>query len=117
MKKLFMFGVLFLVALTLAACTKDPTITFPKEEIDMELGQEITLAPVVSDKELEVVYSVGAGEVVSLDGAKVTALRKGEATITATFKDTKISATVKIFVGRDYDVNKQIGRASCRERV
>lgn len=106
MKKLFMFGVLFLVALTLAACTKDPTITFPKEEIDMELGQEITLAPVVSDKELEVVYSVGAGEVVSLDGAKVTALRKGEATITATFKDTKISATVKIFVGRDYDVNK-----------
>lgn len=105
MKKLFMFGVLFLVAFTLAACGKD-TISFAKAEIDMEVAEELVLAPKLSDKELEVEYSVEPAGIVELEGAKVTALKKGDAVVKATIKGTKISATVKIFVGRNYDVNK-----------
>ncbi len=106
MKKLFMFGVLFLVALTLAACTKDPTVSFPKAEIDMEVGEELRLAPVLSEAGLVVVYSVETTTVIELNGAVVKALAKGSAVVTATIKDTKIKATVTIFVGRDYDINK-----------
>lgn len=106
MKKLFMFGVLFLAVLTLAACKKDPTISFADAELDLAVGEEVDLAPVLSETGLEVVYSVAPEGVVEITGATVKALADGEATVTATIKDTEITATVKIYVGRNYDITK-----------
>ena len=82
----------------LVGCTKEETISFADENLTMVVGDEETLAPVLSDEALEVVYSAVPADAVTFDGSKITAVKAGTVTVTATIKDTKISATLTVTI-------------------
>ncbi len=73
-----------------------PTISFENEELEVEAGEELTLTPILSNEELEVVYSAVPSEKVKITGNKVEALTAGDVIITATIKNTEISATIAL---------------------
>lgn len=98
MKKVLLFVALFFATFVLVACG-ETTISFEKESITLEAGDEETLKYTVSDKDAVLEWSSSAVEIVEVDGeGKVKALEPGVAEVTVTIKDTDISAVITITV-------------------
>ena len=76
--------------------SETPTISFKDEDVELEIGEEYTLNPTLSNSELVVMYSADPMSSVALTGNKVKALIVGTVTITATITDTEVSATIQI---------------------
>ena len=103
--KIIIIAFAFLFMFTISACKKeepkkDPTISFDKTTYEVEVGEEITLNPVVKDldnAEIEYAESI-SGVVTSTSAGKYTATKAGTVTITATIKGYTASATVTITV-------------------
>ncbi|MFA7507760.1 MAG: hypothetical protein WCZ11_05955, partial [Bacilli bacterium] len=76
----------------------DPTISFENSEIELEVDEEFTLTPNLSNSELEVEYSAVPSEKVSFTGSTVKALASGEVVITAKIKNTEISASITLTI-------------------
>ena len=103
--KIFIIAFAFLFVFSLSACKKeepkkDPTISFDKATYEVEVGDEITLNPVVTDLEnAEIEYTESASDILtsSLPG-KYTAAKAGTVTVTATIKGYTASASVTITV-------------------
>ena len=76
--------------------SETPTISFKDEDVELEIGEEYTLNPTLSNSELVVIYSADPMSSVELTGNKVKALIVGTVTITATITDTEVSATIQI---------------------
>lgn len=104
--KIIIIAFVFLFVFSLSACKgpkeepKDPTISFDKTTYEVEVGDEVTLTPVVKDLDnAEVVYEESVSGVVSSTAAgKYTAVKAGTVTITATLKGYTVSASVTITV-------------------
>ena len=104
--KIIIIAFAFLFVFSLSACKgpkeepKDPTISFDKTTYEVEVGEEVTLNPVVTDldnAEVEYTESV-SGIVTSLSNGKYSATAAGTVTITATIKGYTASASVTITV-------------------
>ena len=107
--KLFMIVFLLIFAFSFAACKKKdnekenqpkPTISFSTTTYELEVGEELTLSPVVTNLENgEIEYSESkAGVVSSLENGKYKAVAAGTVTITAKLKGYDASASVTITV-------------------
>ena len=105
--KLFMIAFLFVFAFAFTACKKDkeedkakPTISFSTTTYELEVGEELTLSPVIKDLENgEIEYSESkAGIVTSEANGKYKAVAAGTVTITAKIKGYDASASVTITV-------------------
>lgn len=77
---------------------ESPTISFSENEVELEIGKEYTLNPLLSNTDLVVIYSADPMSSVEITGNKVKALIVGTVTITATITDTEVSATIKIVI-------------------
>lgn len=105
-----------LLTSTIISCSrneKDPIESGPKEEekltgialsssvLDMHVGDEITLSVILSPSSISnvpIVWSSENEEVVTVVNGKVSALLRGESTITASTQDKKFSDSCKVVV-------------------
>lgn len=86
------------LTINIVEAAADPTISFENEELLLKVDEEVTLEPILSNNALEVVYSAVPSEKVTFVGNKMTALAAGEVIVTATIKDTTISANITVMI-------------------
>ena len=125
-KRLFIIVILMLFAISLFGCNKDngngsggdnpgggnegggttkvePKISFETSSYTLEIGEEVTLNPIVTDIETyEIEYSEGKSDIVTKTGVgKYKAVAAGKVQITAKVKGYSVSASVEITVKED----------------
>ena len=103
MKKIIaIFAVL--IGLTLAGCdntTVLPELSFEQANISVEVGEELTLVPIITqtEEELEVAFQVEKPTIIAFDGTKFTAIAVGTSKITASlvaYPDVTFEITVTV---------------------
>ena len=110
-KLLLVFGV-FLMLFGMTACfdnfnnngnkeTKTPTLTFKELEVELNVGEQYTLNPVITELSGTdlVKYVIDETDLISISGNTVTALKAGNATIHASLKEyDDISVDISIVI-------------------
>ena len=107
-KRFLLLFVALVLTFSLAACKfgrsggneqVTPTLSFDKVEVNLLVGDTYTLSPSITEitgSDL-VTYSV-SDDCIKVEGNVVTALKEGNAVVTAKLKDYDVTATIRFFV-------------------
>lgn len=106
MKKMFILIALIFTLFVVAACETPvtPEVSFKDDAVTIELGKSYELDLTVTDG-FTVEFTIQDTTILSIQGKRVTALKVGETTVTATVKDTDVKATITITVIKGEDPN------------
>ena len=100
MKKIISTLMIFVMIFVLAGCKKDPELLFESTNLELIVGQELTLNPTINNAEgAQVLYTSSDTSVVTANAGVVKGVKEGSAKITAELKsEGEVLVTVELSV-------------------